>query len=770
LVIYALDKDLITSNECRAILIKYFVQSPLNEKPTVDEVAALIVDPKALMIFLKLETRLLQQYDAEVVQDLLTANFIDPFNTLGALKNIILNCSLNSAYFSKKEAPQNFASPVLPLCQRSGSGKTKTMIEIGRRLFPTVYISFRGALKTAHPVELEYMFDELGRKANDDGCKRFFFACASVLLAHLIADNQPFANFSRLFFEQDASIWTTISAEMERLGNLNESEQKEIFDQCGTRNPFGLLKNLGAVEKFVFALDEARHLTKKYEQPNAITSFEAIRTWTATNFSALHGLIVIIVADTSSTITNFSPPATGHNGSPMRSVPLGTELIPPFYHLSGHDFYGSDYLKRCLDLQRAEPSYPSSWANFLAWRERNPLEMACIGSPLWAAYIRLSSTHQEVEKIAEYARNKIVGEVFPVENLKSNAIIAALAIRVGLSILPGTTLAKDLVADRLAQLQYLTRDRKFAYTGYPSDPSLAQGAKLILEYPDYQCMKILDDHMSDNLIDIGNVGEVVVRVLILSAFDSASKAKKPFTSVTVADFFQALLPKDNAPLHAFQKNDVWGGKMFFNHTHILSLSATLSNLQNAFFRGAMLAGYPYQKAWDVCLPVILESGRLGAIYFQVKNWAEMVSDSALDTLFQSAEKRINSTTGSQSLPRLDGSGSLFVLMNLCQGKTTDELKVTINTKKGFISLQGDIKPFLAHVWGGTSSLDPIRNLLSSRSVPDRKRVAECPVHENRLIDEQDMRLQSFDMTSGRLIKMLQPVLPEHRKRNLEDEI
>jgi len=206
--------------------------------------------------------------------------------------------------------------------------------------------------------------------------------------------------------------------------------------------------------------------------------------------------------------------------------------------------------------------------------------MACIGSPLWAAYIRLSSTHQKVEKIGEYARNNIVGEVFPVENLKSNAIIAALAIRVGLSILPGTKLAKDLVADRLAQLQYLTRDRKNAYTGYPSDPSLAQGAKLILEYPDYLCMKILDEHMTNNLIDIGNVGEVVARVLILSAFDHASKKIKPFTSIPVSEFFGGFLDNNHNKVlrKALKATAVWNGMLFFNHTHILSTAATMSNL------------------------------------------------------------------------------------------------------------------------------------------------------------------------------------------------
>jgi len=103
----------------------------------------------------------------------MTQNFIDPFDDLGALKKIIMNCTPKSDYFTENGAMKSSAGPVLPLCQRSGSGKTKTMIEIGRCLFPMVYISFRGALKTAHPSEVENMFGELGHSASDNDCQRF---------------------------------------------------------------------------------------------------------------------------------------------------------------------------------------------------------------------------------------------------------------------------------------------------------------------------------------------------------------------------------------------------------------------------------------------------------------------------------------------------------------------------------------------------------------------------------------------------------------------
>lgn len=56
---------------------------------------------------------------------------------------------------------------------------------------------------------------------------------------------------------------------------------------------------------------------------------------------------------------------------------------------------------------------------------------------------------------------------------------------------------------------YLTRDRHYAFIDYPSDPTLAEGGKLIMEAGKRKVLQTLVRHVENSLVDIGLSGEVV---------------------------------------------------------------------------------------------------------------------------------------------------------------------------------------------------------------------------------------------------------------------
>jgi hypothetical protein len=124
---------------------------------------------------------------------LLHQKYKDPFELVKFFKEWIDNVSRDSKYFSDKE--QNYYAPVVPICQRSGDGKTRLMLEIGMSCYPMIYIHLGDQLKTS---PFKKILDQLGFYSNDpkevqwgdeDNAKSavknarlFYLSCAQLVL------------------------------------------------------------------------------------------------------------------------------------------------------------------------------------------------------------------------------------------------------------------------------------------------------------------------------------------------------------------------------------------------------------------------------------------------------------------------------------------------------------------------------------------------------------------------------------------------------------
>ena len=143
---------------------------------------------------------------------------------------------------------------------------------------------------------------------------------------------------------------------------------------------------------------------------------------------------------------------------------------------------------------------------------------------------------------------------------------AVLDVRIKLSFEAGRSAAHrhemDLVASHMRTVYSIPRDRECIRSGYSSEPILAAAAARIMdgwaareESGPNPSVMILRDNLEHNLLDVGEVGETVARLILTTARDRAKGTTTdqadgrytPFCGlVGVNDFVSALFSKDRA--------------------------------------------------------------------------------------------------------------------------------------------------------------------------------------------------------------------------------
>jgi hypothetical protein len=488
----------------------------------------------------------------------------------------------------------------------------------------------------------------------------------------------------------------------------------------------------------------------------------------------------------------------------MRSEHLfGTTLFPPFYQLSGLDTGATEYLKKARAARDKwdRDSEKGPWLGLLEERTadaQRELGFASLGSPLWKAY-SLYKERPQIGQLFMYAAQKMNGSFE--DRFRDSGFIAALSCRVGLSILPDSVLARELVAGGMAQLNYLSRDRNHAYVGYPSDPTLAEGAALIMNFGERKCLETLLKHVERSLVDIGLSGEVIARLLIIYAMDrmrqklvkDTRSSGSPWAPGKVSDFFKALLLPAlfQEMKRKYSGSPIWDGFLFVNHTVKLEGDMKLENLAYAISRGAMISGFAQQEAWDICIPVALPTGRMGMILVQVKNWKDSIGPNIYDGIFSamhavnilensgrngkadavnSSEDQTQQTAEGPEVTAIEAKMSglelaseessdansvadhehskrrkidvetLYVLINFRQGQISQGAmnKTKFFCKEsGDVFAQGQLNAIFQDLFEEPGALEDLALLLRPRTAREHLRLAETTSREQQLYDAQD---------------------------------
>lgn len=606
------------------------------------------IDPHYLSSYIKSLSSnskfLLKEIEAEIAL-VLSSNYIDDLGVLNYFKEYIKNAKKNSKFFSVDVSEQKYLAPVVPLCQRSGSGKTRLLLEAGRQHFPLVYISFGEVLQS--PDNITLFLKSLAslsssRPDNENKALVFFATLVSFVLekfqiwsrrTKLKTANSAFYSELVTLFQpvgvpekkHDLQIlWATI---------LKEVDSNLANPQFSAKNLFAQYEKSG-LPKLLVAIDEAKELLNDDPSKDTISAFRIIRTSLSGLIGSLDteipdGVITVIVADTYSSITNFAPVSKPNfSGRDVKSVGI---LIPPFFLLSGHDVMAKIYLSGCKSIQKQHEN--ANWYQFLNSRDQSAFEFVRLGSPLWGAFIvykHLTDTEKDIGLLIAFAAFKLQGSGLITLSIH---YIAALTARASLTIVARSSLANELVAGCMAQLDMISSKRDCVFVSYPSDVTLAQGAASLIRGNPKEALQSLHDHLSTSQISIGDGGESVAELLLLAAIDYSGMR---FKSILVKEFLENLFGISVAKplLETFSKKPILKGRLFFNHFVKLQNSAVAANIPYFFTRGAGISGYPVQFGWDLCIPVCLEDGRLTAIFVQVKNYKDMLADSYIIGLMQ----------------------------------------------------------------------------------------------------------------------------------------
>lgn len=599
---------------------------------------------------------------ANIISTLMKQEYVDHADVLKYLCQYVLNCSTSSSFYTNQNDEVKYFAPAFAVCQRSGAGKTKSLVELGRKCLPLIYIGCGGNAKSPNSAVKAWKDLAFPKGYTDMSVKgswaektlKLIFACAEYVYRKVKDGSKEGFEPDHLkqlieeFFQPTDNNQTALTGAWSDIMVIVHDDYKEgftsIIDVSSQKNPFKKLNDhFDGVKddkkswKLVLVFDEARGLLLQSDY----SAFEVIRAVAGIYTEEMHGRLVIVVADTNSTITNFSPPSQEFaESSSFKRLQKhqSSNLIPPFFQLSGLDTGDREYLSKAVEVQgkwdSKSPTGP--WKAFLDGRVNSlAKDFYFLGSPLWRAFHEYQPGFT-FKSLFDYAASKMNGGKSDTLAVSDTSVIAALCCRVGLSILPDSVLAKDLVAGGMAQINYLTRNRHYAFIGYPSDPTLAEGAARIMKSANERITRVLKSHVDKSLVDIGMSGEVVARLLIINAMDRMrTESSSPPPPRTVSAFFKELLTSGHYATmeNELGKSKIWNAELFVNHTVILDKGATKKNVAYALCRGAMITGFPQQPAWDICIPVVLPNGQLSSILLQIKNWLESIGPSDCKEMF-----------------------------------------------------------------------------------------------------------------------------------------
>lgn len=277
--------------------------------------------------------------------------------------------------------------------------------------------------------------------------------------------------------------------------------------------------------------------------------------------------------------------------------------------------------------------------------------MCNFGRPLWRAFYANATKDVRATLIAVVI-TKLTGiyDFTGVHNdalrdLLDDACLAALSVRLLLEYLP---INEDimhtgvrLVESHLAVVYTISKDRKYLTAGYPSEPVVAEAAAQVMRRFQDPVPDILARYTRSAMISAGQRGELVMRLLLIQAFDNASKRDRGDNDqidrpVSLFAFLEELFNvgqvdklRVSYPASGYgERFDAAFKDAHVRFTHFARLEdnslVTSRGAWIAMTRGIAWQCAPQQEVIDCIVPVALNRGLLSektmtAILIQVKN-------------------------------------------------------------------------------------------------------------------------------------------------------
>lgn len=500
-------------------------------------------------------------------------------------------------------------SPYSTICQSSGCGKSRLMMEIGRHVIP-VYIRCRnsqGLSKSIGMSRIEALFERYesdSRRSQPSGtgdksmdpintlftswiqCLRYVYTnnSAATTLGTRFADidlrlPEGRIEFARkMFFNEDEDVWMKME-----LFTTNTLDDQEI--------------------PVIFCFDESRDMCKDEGR-----LFRFVRR-------ALRSIVSLnacgIFADTSSSIVNFALPTEfdpsirdftqNINNFPLELKEIAKEvgpLFPPFV-LRFQDTISAGYEESLMVIESAgntvieEQSIATTsnadqldsrtrkqavartlnavtesnqlairkmkisiqilrHRNYLVQSDReNALKFLRLGRPVWPDVLSALRSSNLFE-IVVYARKKLVLSMDS-SNLTAAAAVAVLASRSPVFIPVYAPIADTLMSSHMAYCMEIDIDKQGPYLTYISEPAIACGASLFMSerVNEEAVYRLSLPVLKRYLPSFGMRGEFAFSLCAIRAFDRVS-SHNPTMLIAIESFLEELIGASE-PLRQEQK-------------------------------------------------------------------------------------------------------------------------------------------------------------------------------------------------------------------------
>ncbi|GMF22544.1 unnamed protein product [Phytophthora fragariaefolia] len=410
--------------------------------------------------------------------------------------------------------PTVYIAPYVAITQSSGFGKSRVVCELARKCttdatnaMRLLYISARTiAGSTGFPVATPELY-------------KFLFESVTVAK---IASRLCWA------FDYACERWRTVQNEwLEVFSAEGDRVDKELASNLKNwKPPTKVLSQAPGSPVLVVVLDEARSLLAKHDA--AGTSYFRLlrRALTEANNNLRKGspgLIFAVLVDTNSQVHDFVPPSVLDDSS--RKDHRNLRLFPPFVLTHTMDVFFKKPVSPLLND-------PFSYKDCVLEIDREKIRMMLLsfGRPLWHKHYTSITGSDPLTPCLVLGGSKLLRGLNPSELTSYNNDtlhgVAAVMCRLGLRPQASSPLASQLVASFMAVLHAVKYTYDAHISGYVSEPFLAFAATHVWyeEYP-----KSLTEHMLPQLrellmqgiIDVGYVGEMVARLFLLLAMDTA---------------------------------------------------------------------------------------------------------------------------------------------------------------------------------------------------------------------------------------------------------
>ncbi|KAI0919151.1 hypothetical protein AcV5_002142 [Taiwanofungus camphoratus] len=460
----------------------------------------------------------------------------------------------------------------VPIIQSSGTGKSRTVHEAAGLIF-TLPLNVRaqdGKSEFAYPPPDNKVRDYLTGKRDEretlTACLAFFkwlFAKTAMFLQaqEEVKDGETLALSWRNLLDRDGhavrdNLYSKVVADAEA----------ELTEVLKTKDPYGILskeacdeatklveliksrtrRHFEATEVILMIyLDEAHTLSDQGIKNNntGLNCFDVFCK-ALTHLTNVAQLFVVTLS-TKSNLSKHAPSKSAHRSN--RVVNDEAALQAPFVELSFD----------CLVDNR-----PIVVPGTLTLDDFSQVEfMAKMGRPLWHATWRSGNTTVR-STIIHYARAKLTGRIDIPQLHKDVGLVlrgrfSTLSTRLLLEVGPSRDSARQLenqlVEGNMRIAYSVPVHREYLRSGSPSEPILAEAAAqemaVIAESEADAAAKLLTGYTQDGLVNKGDRGELVMRLLLTLAYDDAVRkccardGILPFYSrrVPVVDFLEALI-------------------------------------------------------------------------------------------------------------------------------------------------------------------------------------------------------------------------------------